>query len=164
MSDTDIDTARREAGHERAHIYLAVYRELEARLGASEAVDILRAALHEHGRTFGKTLAKHAPADFEGLIESFAKSPDGGTLFSPVVERCDDAGLDVQFMSCPLKQAWQDAGLDDAMLRRMLHCASAIDEGTMDEAGFDLTITPWQPGKAGCCHVSIRRRDRPDTP
>ena len=59
---------------------------------------------------------------------------------------------------CPLKEAWQSAGLDDRELCLMLHCASAIDVGTLDEAGFELEIATWQPGEEGCCSLKITER------
>jgi hypothetical protein len=61
-------------------------------------------------------------------------------------------------MSCPLKQAWQAAGLPDAEIALLCNVASEADHGTMEAAGFRLDIKTWQPGAAGCCLLRIRRR------
>jgi hypothetical protein len=158
MSNETQDTALEDANKDRALIYLAIFRELRSRFGEPEAIDILRTVLYRHGRRFGETLTRLAPRDFDGLIESFAKAPDGGQMFQPRIDRQGTHELAVTFMSCPLKSAWREAGLDDSELLTMLHCASAMDSGTMDAAGFDLDIRTWQPGEDGCCRLVIREK------
>jgi hypothetical protein len=59
---------------------------------------------------------------------------------------------------CPLKEAWQSAGVTERELSLLLYCASAMDVGTMDEAGFELKIRTWQPGEDGCCSLKITER------
>ena len=58
-------------------------------------------------------------------------------------------------MSCPLKKTWENLGLNDEDLSTLLNCATALDEGTMAEAGFHLNIQTWTPGKEGCCRLKI---------
>ena len=121
--------------------------------GEKEAIDIIRAALETRGRAFGKTLKKYAPRDFRGLCDAFAYVPDGGKMFEPQEVRCDADGLELKMRKCPLKEAWQSAGVTDRDLGLLLHCASAMDVGTMDEAGFQLDIRTWEPGEEGCCSL-----------
>lgn len=58
----------------------------------------------------------------------------------------------------PSRTAWLDAGLSEDMTSRMLCCASAIDEGTLDEAGIDARIETWAPGRQGCCRLHLNKR------
>jgi hypothetical protein len=79
-------------------------------------------------------------------------------MFAPAVLRCDASGIDTQMMRCPLKQAWQDAGLADDEIALLCNIASEADHGTMEAAGFGLDIETWRSGGAGCCRLRIRRR------
>ena len=147
-----------EANRERALIYYDIFKELEKRLGKIEAIDVLRKALSKRGREFGKTLKKFSPDRFEGLYRAFAFAPDGGKMFSPKKLKCNNESLEIKFMSCPLKKAWQGIGLNNNELCTLLYCASALDEGTMAEAGFHLKIDPWKPGEEGCCRLKITKK------
>ena len=155
MSDFDLQSALLEANKERALIYLAIFREIRKRHGEEEAIDVIRAALIERGRAFGETLKQFGPRNFRGLCDSFAYVPDGGKMFDPEEIRCDGSGLELKMKKCPLKEAWQSAGVSDEELKTLLKCASAMDVGTMDAAGFALKIKTWQPGEEGCCYLEI---------
>ena len=107
-----------EANRERALIYYDIYKELEKRFGKNEAVDVLRTALLKRGREYGKTLKKFSPDRFEGLYKAFAFAPDGGKMFSPKKLKCNNESLEIKFMSCPLKIAWQEIGLNDSNIEK----------------------------------------------
>jgi hypothetical protein len=160
MNDSNLQDALYEANRERALIYLAIFRELKNRRGTDEAIGVIRAALIERGRAFGETLKQFAPRDFRGLCDAFAYVPDGGIMFSPEEVRCDDSGLELKMRKCPLKEAWQDAGVIDDELETLLKCASAMDVGTMDAAGFALQINTWHSGEEGCCYLKITERSK----
>ena len=159
MNRDEAIVALHDANNDRALMYMAMYRELLSRYGKQEAVDTLRAAFYQHGRGFGETLKNFAPNDFNGLYDAFAKSPDGGEMFSPQQVRCDEKCVEIKFMTCPLQKAWRNASVSEDELATLLYCASALDEGTMDAAGFDLDIQTWKPGQVGCCKLKITERD-----
>src|SRR5215510_9805898 len=155
----DLQKALQEANEARGHLYLALLRVLERRLGREAAVAAMREALRDWGRYLGQGLARHAPGDFDGLARDFVYAPDGGDIFQPVVQRCDASGIDTQMMRCPLKRAWQEAGLPDAEIALLCSVASEADHGSMEAAEFQLDIETWQPGGGtGCCVLRIRRR------
>jgi hypothetical protein len=158
MCNYDLQSALHEANKERALIYLAIFREIQKRHGEEEAIDVMRAALIERGQAFGNTLKQFAPRDFRGLCDSFAYVPDGGKMFAPEEIRCDESGLKLKMKKCPLKEAWQSAGVTDEELKTLLKCASAMDVGTMAAAGFALKIKTWQPGEEGCCYLEITEK------
>ena len=133
---------------------------MRKRHGEDEAVDVIRAALTERGRSFGENLKQYAPRNFRGLCDAFAYVPDGGKMFSPKEIRCDDTGLELRMGTCPLKAAWQSAGVTDEELKTLLTCATTMDVGTMDAAGFDLQISTWQPGEDGCCYLKITEQSK----
>jgi hypothetical protein len=142
----------------RGTAYLMVFRELRKRYGVQEAKSVMRSASRAHGLTIGKSLAGFAPRDFRGMAEGFAKSPDDGAIFEPDVRRLDDSCLEVKMMSCPIKDAWVEAGCSDDEICTLLYCASALDEATLEAAGFDYDIELWSPGKNGCCLTKITEK------
>lgn len=156
--DGTMGEAYRAANRSRGDLYVEILRAMEKRLGRDEATAAMKEAVHAWGRTLGGGIACHAPARFEGVLRDFALAPDGGETFGARVERCDDGGIDVQFMTCPLKQAWVAAGLPDEEVARLCDIAAEADYGTMAAAGFAVDIETWQPGREGCCLLHIRRR------
>ncbi|MQF82529.1 MAG: hypothetical protein FI735_10535 [SAR202 cluster bacterium] len=79
-------------------------------------------------------------------------------MFHPEEVRRDDKALELKMRKCPLKEAWQSADVTEQELSLLLHCASTMDIGTMDEAGFESEIQTWQPGEEGCCSLKITER------
>lgn len=158
MSD-DIELRRqiKEAHMGRAMVYAAFYDELCARFGAEVAEDVMKAAIYQRGLAIGQRFADHGPADIEGLRDAFLDFvPDKGRLFKPEVRRCDAHGLDIKFHACPLKEAWQSAGLAPDKIATLCRIAGVVDDGTFEAAGFDFAADTWQPGEEGCCFLHIR--------
>jgi hypothetical protein len=149
-----------EAIKDRGTAYLMVFRELKNRYGEEEAKEVMRSASRAHGLAIGKSLAKCAPRDFEGMAKGFAKSPDNGAVFCPEILQLDDTCLEVKMMACPIKNAWVDAGCSDEEICTLLYCASALDEATLEAAGFNYEIELWSPGKVGCCLTRITEKFR----
>jgi hypothetical protein len=146
-----------ESNKSRARVYLEYYRAIERRFGQAVAIQICKEAIYSWGRGLAAGLQAHAPDDFEGLARSFAFAPDSGAMFQPRIDRCDKEGLDVQFETCPLKSAWLDAGMGESEVALFCQMASAADHGTLEAAGFSVSIDTWQPGKTGCCTLRIRK-------
>lgn len=155
MKKYNLQIALHNANKERALIYLDIFREIRKRHGEEEAVSILRNSLEKRGRQFGSTLKQYAPRDFRALCDAFAYAPDGGDMFQPIVLHCDESSLELKMKKCPLKEAWVEAGISDREISLLLQCASAMDVGTMDEAGFNLDIQTSKPGTTGCCYLKI---------
>lgn len=143
---------------ERGRLYLEVHRELTARFGKNEARDVLSTVSRKMGLDAGGPLACHAPCGFQGVLDDFFKAPDGGVTFSTDVRQIDENRLEVQSMTCPLKDSWIEAGCSDDEVRTLLECASAYDKAVFEAAGFDLDLELWSPGRQGCCHALVTRK------
>jgi hypothetical protein len=141
---------------ERGRAYLVVFRELSKRYGEAEAISMMRRISYEHGKLIGKSMACFGPRDFSGMAEAFANPPE----FSPDIRKLDDTCLEVKMMTCPIKDAWVEAGCSDAEICTLLHCASALDEAAIEAAGFDYEIELWSPGKDGCCLTRITEKSQ----
>lgn len=160
MTEKQSNTLVYDAIKERGRAYLITFRELSKRYGEAEAISVMRSVSYQHGTAIGKPLACFGPRDFAGMAENFAKAPDKGATFSPDIRQLDDTCLEVKMMTCPIKDAWTEAGCSDAEICTLLSCATALDEGTFDAAGFDYEIELWSPGKEGCCLTKITEKSK----
>jgi len=163
MTNKPSDTLVYDAIKGRGRLFLTVYRELSKRYGKTEAISVMRSASYEFGLGIGQSLACFAPRDFAGMAEAYAKAPDDGATYSPDIRQLNDTCLEVQIRTCPIKDAWVDAGCSDAEICTLLHCASTQDEATFEAAGFDYEIELWAPGKSGCCHTRITEKSNTST-
>ena len=147
----------RDAMKSRAMVYAAMYDEIAAEFGADKAREICKRAIYKRGESIAHLFAKHAPANLTGLKEAFLNFiPQGAHLFAPEVVRCDASELEIQFHRCPLKEAWQAAGFDDAKVATLCDIGGVVDYVTFERAGFSITSDTWQPGREGCCRLHIR--------
>lgn len=145
----------------RALFYLAAYDALTDAIGAERAEGVLTRAVRLRGRVVGEAFRRFAPADLAGLKDAFLGGlPGGAALFRPDLRRCDEKALEVKFQTCPLQQAWRDAGVPEAKRAVLCRIAGAVDLGTFEAAGFAIENRTWTPGASGCCHLTITPRDR----
>lgn len=141
----------------RGMIYHHIFQELRKEVGDEKAAEIMKRGIYNRGLEIGRKYAKFGPGDLEGLKNAFlASSADQGKMFQPEVRRCDGEGLDIQMRSCPLKEAYQEAGLSDQEIARMCDIAAVVDYGTFEGAGFQFSAKTWQPGQEGCCLLQVR--------
>ena len=158
MSEEQLRNELIAAFKNRAILYWLIFDELRGELGEERAVAVMKRAVYRRGVQIGREkFSQFAPVDFAGLRDSFVSGvPDEGRLFDPQVKRCDAEGLDVHLEQCPLKDAWEELGLDDHDKTLMCEIAGIIDQGTFEGAGFAFEPNTWQPGRTGCCHLEVR--------
>lgn len=149
--------ALNDANKARARVYLEFFRAIEKRFGREAAIEISKEAIYHWGEGLAGDLGRHLPNDFHGLRDNFAYPPDEGAMFSPSVSSCDTEGLQVCFDTCPLKDAWKEAGLADDDIAMLCSIAAQADYGTLEKAGFAVDIDTWKPGQKGCCALRISR-------
>lgn len=157
MTEQDLRNQLYASFKNRALMYFHIFTELRKEIGEERAVEIMKGAIKKRGHLIGQQFAKHAPADLEGLKAAFLGSiPDEGRMFEPEVLRCDAGCVEIKFHRCPLKEAWQEAGLSDEEVAKMAEIASSVDYGTFEGAGFTFSAETWKVGQEGCCHLKIR--------
>ncbi len=157
MSEQDLREQLYNSFKHRALLYYLIFDEMRAEVGEQRATDVLERAIKRRGEAVGRQFAAYGPDDLQGLRDAFLKViPDQGHMFSPHVTRCDPEGLDITLQTCPLKDAWQEAGLEESEVAKLCRIAAAIDTGTFEAAGFEFSAETWQPGRDGCCHLKIR--------
>lgn len=157
MSEQDLRNQLYAAFKNRAMMYYHIYNEMKNEVGEQKATDILKRAIYKRGLEVGKQFAKYGPADMEGLKDAFVGNvPDDGKMFEPELQRCDKDGVDIKFHRCPLKEAYQEAGLSEDEIAKMVEIAASVDYGTFEAAGFEFSAETWKPGREGCCQLHIR--------
>jgi predicted ArsR family transcriptional regulator len=157
MAEQDLRKQLYASFKNRALMHYHIFAELRKEIGEERAVEIMKRAINKRGRQIGQQFAKHAPSDLEGLKAAFLDSiPDEGRMFEPEVLRCDAGCVEIKFHRCPLKEAWQEAGLRAEEVAKMTEIASSVDYGTFEGAGFTFSAETWKPGQEGCCHLTIR--------
>jgi predicted ArsR family transcriptional regulator len=141
----------------RAVLYYLIFDELRQDSGEQHAIALLKRAIYRRGQQIGQQFCQFAPKDLAGLKEAFLEViPDEGRMFDPHVAQCDAQSLAIHLNACPLKDAWEELGLDDHDKTVMCEIAGEIDKGTFEAAGFSFEPDTWQPGRAGCCYLNIR--------
>jgi hypothetical protein len=158
MSEEKLREALRAQIKNRAMMYYHIFNEIRQEAGEEKAIEIMKRAIYKRGFEVGKILAGHAPSDLKGLRDAFMERivPDEDRIFSPEVRRCDDQELEIKMRRCPLKEAYQEAGLREEETARMLEIAGEVDRGTFEGAGFSFSGETWRPGQEGCCHFHVR--------
>ncbi len=141
----------------RAQFYYAFYKEFSAEIGPEKTREIMKRAVYKRGLEIGKRFQAFAPSDMDGLKDAFLGFiPDPEITFNPRVESCSAAGIDIELTTCPLKDAWRQAGATDEEVVIMTDIAGAVDKGTFEGAGFSFEPDTWKPGRRGCCRLHIR--------
>ena len=159
MSEESMRKHLIDAIKSRAMFYYAFYKEFSAEIGPEKTREIMKRAVYKRGLDVGKKFAKFAPSDFAGLRDAFlAGVPDAAGTFNPRLESCSAAGLDIELQTCPLKDAWREAGLSDEEVEILTDIAGAVDKGTFEGAGFSFEPDTWKPGRSACCRLHIRPR------
>jgi hypothetical protein len=132
----------RAAFSNRALIYGAIFDELSWEIGDERAADIMKRAIFARGREVGK---KYRPAARRGDLEEVGRifvegSPCGGALFTPGIEEQSEGRIVLRMATCPLKEAWVAEGRSPEQVDLLCEIAAAVDEGTFDSAGLELTF------------------------
>jgi len=156
MTEHDLRTELKTSFKNRAILYCLIFDELRGEIGEERAMAVLKRAIRRRGEQVGQRFRPFAPRDLAGLKDAFLNGiPDEGRLFEPQVVQCDDHSLVIHLNACPLKEAWEELGLDDREKAMLCEIAGEIDRGTFEGAGFSFEPDTWQPGRTGCCHLKI---------
>ena len=132
----------RAAFENRAYMYAYIYEELVTALGKDAAVALMKRAIYRRGLEVGRKY--RAAAEKADLIEVgriFCDgSPCAGGMFEPGIEETSEGRIVLRMTACPLVEAWQRIGLPADEIDTLCEIAAAVDEGTFEGAGLDLTF------------------------
>ena len=150
----------RSAFANRAMLYFYLFDEMRKAFGTERAKDVFTRAVRRRGEDVGAKYAQAAEAgDFDAIARRFvADSPCEGELFEPAVLDVDADGCTLTMSSCPLVDAWREAGLDDEEVALMCRLAAEIDFATFESVGLTLDMDEKIGEGARACKLVLRRR------
>ncbi len=156
----------RAAFKNRAIIYAYLLDELKAEIGEERAIAVMKRAIHRRGVDVGAKYKEAAEnRDLGAIADIFCgDSPCAGALFEPGVEELQEDTVVLRMTSCPLLDAWREAGLSEDDADTLCDVASAIDEGTFESAGLELTFLDrlGKPGSRSCLlRLRLRKAGHP---
>ncbi len=146
-----------DAFRNRAHLYRLLLDVLGERYGPAEAEAVLAEVCERRGREVAPLLFSGVPAEPEAIARRFLSvSPDGGDLYPHETLKAGDA-FTIRVHACPLKKAWQDAGLPPGEVARLCRIAGAFDRGLFEAAGLGFENSTWSDARGGgCCHITLK--------
>jgi hypothetical protein len=158
----DEATLRRELAEAfaaRAHLYRLILDVMGERHGAAEAEALLAEVCRRRGAELSAQLFHDVPPEPEAIARRFlAASPDAGDLY-PHAASSTAAGFTIAVSSCPLKGAWQQAGLPPERMARLCRIAGEFDRGLFEAAGVRFENSTWTEARGGgCCRITLSRR------
>jgi hypothetical protein len=155
--DDELEQSRAETRasfENRALMYAYIYEELADELGPERATDLMTRAIHRRGLEVSRAYRAAAHSgDLDEVGRIFCEgSPCGGELFEPGVEESDEERIVLRMTACPLVDAWRAAGLDPEDVDHLCGIAAAVDQGTFEGAGLELTFLDrlGTPGSERC--------------
>lgn len=165
-----LEKARREtraAFENRALMYHYIIQEFAEEIGGPRTSELMKRAIRRRGGEVGTKYREAAAAgDLETVGRLFCEgSPSDGTLFEPGIESRGEDVIVLRMTACPLVDAWRALGLPAEEVDALCEIAAAVDEGTFEGAGLDLTFLDrlGRPGSSRCL-LELRPRERfPDT-
>lgn len=140
----------------RADLYRLMFAELTAELGRERGEALMIRIIEKRGREVGGGYFKAKGPSALAVGEAFlAVSPDQGRMYPTDVSRQTN-GIEFRVKRCPLKDAWQQAGLDAETTATLCRIAGAFDKGLFEEAGVAFRNETWSTQRGGgCCHIVL---------
>jgi len=161
MSEETLRQELESSFRNRADLYRLMHAELVAELGVARGEALMVRIIERRGREVGEGYFRAKGPSALAVGEAFlAVSPDQGRMYPTEVERHAD-GIDFRVKRCPLKDAWNEAGLDAATTATLCRIAGAFDKGLFEAAGVAFSNATWSEQRGGgCCHIMLRDAGR----
>lgn len=151
---------KRKAIEDRATWMGRIYEE-----GVKDGVDmetIIRRAINATGLAKGATVKGNCK-DSTNCIEfcqAFLGNPVSRTTFQMEFETCTEDELKVNFHYCPLVEAWQKIGYDEATCAKLCDMAMDGDRAIAEGAGLKLDIPEKISEGGSCCRLHFHKVDK----
>ena len=159
MSEETMATLRKEleaSFRNRADLYRLMHAEMVAALGREAGEALMVRIIEKRGREVGALFKAKGPSALAVGEAFLAASPDQGRMYPTDVVR-HVGGIDFRVKRCPLKDAWHEAGLDNATTAALCRIAGAFDKGLFEAAGVAFRNETWSAQRGGgCCNIMLR--------
>ena len=156
MSEETLRAELEASFRNRAELYRLMLSEMVAEFGQERGEALMVRIIHKRGQEVGAGYFKAKGPSALAVGEAFlAVSPDQGRMYPTNVTRQSN-GIEFRVQRCPLKDAWQEAGLDATTTATLCRIAGAFDQGLFEAAGVDFRNETWSAQRGGgCCHIML---------
>lgn len=155
MSEETLRQELESSFRNRADLYRLMHAELVAELGFEKGEALMLRIIEKRGREVGAFFKAKGPGALAVGEAFLAVSPDQGRMYPTDVVRQADS-IEFRVKRCPLKDAWQEAGLDDATTATLCRVAGAFDKGLFEATGVAFRNETWSAQRGGgCCHIML---------
>lgn len=139
----------------RGFFFMTLLQTLEAELGADQGQALAEKIVSNFGAGAGAYLAptgKESLADICATFRSFVPEAEG--LFALDMS-IDGNSAVIAFSRCAQKDAFFASGADAPTIARCCKMAGCLDTAMFAAAGLRAVNRTWEPGRAGCCHITL---------
>jgi hypothetical protein len=142
----------------RAKIYVHIYRELSKEVGREKAVEIMKRALYARGQEKGAQLkAKIGKPDLHALAIAFVEGKADMDAFEHEIVQEHAEYVLLRLNSCPLVEAWKEAGLTPEEQKNLCDIAYQVDFGKFETAGYQLVFNCRIADNCKSCDMKVTR-------
>ena len=142
----------------RASIYVHIYRELSKEVGSEKAAEILKRALYQRGKEKGLQLAVHlGHPDLHKLAIAFVEGKADMDAFGHEIVQEHAEYVLLRLNSCPLVEAWREAGLTPEEQKNLCDIAYQVDFGKFEAAGYHLAFNCRIADNCKSCDMKVTR-------
>jgi hypothetical protein len=136
----DPKTAVIDSIKNRALVYLNMYQILSEEHGKENAIRLMQKAIYQRGQEkAGKYKKKMNGSDLKAMADNFLKGGASSlNVFGNEVVKVEGDLALLRLNSCPLVDAWKEAGLSSENIITMCDIAYQVDFGKFEGMGFSL--------------------------
>jgi hypothetical protein len=144
----------------RALFYLNMYQILSKEHGKENAMRLMQKAIYQRGQEKAEKYKKNMNgSDLKAMADNFLK---GGTsslnVFGNEVVKVEEDLALLRLNSCPLVDAWNEAGLSPENIITMCDIAYQVDFGKFEGMGFSLTFNSRICEGSPYCELVVTKR------
>lgn len=127
--------------------------------GIENADEILKKAIYEVGKTWGKKLGDvKTPHEFWDKL----LTDDLRQILKLDWVRDDEDEVELHFHRCPLVWRWEQMNIEPGMIERLCNIARQVDYGNTESFGFDLEMKTLLGKNEDRCTLVVRKKKQTD--
>lgn len=144
----------------RALVYLNMYQILSEEHGKENAIRLMQKAIYQRGQEKAEKYKKDVNENnLKAMADNFLRGGASSlNAFGNEVVRVEEDLAILRLNSCPLVDAWKEAGLTSEDIITMCDIAYQVDFGKFEGMGFSLTFNSRICEGSPYCELVVAKR------